>query len=62
MDIETIDKLSKLLTGLKRYEWSRIKVAVERMYDSASNKIALDDTESIQKNISLEMGELVSNQ
>lgn len=57
MDIETIDKLARLLTGLKRYEWSRIKVAVERMYDSASNKIALDDTESIQKNISLEMGE-----
>lgn len=57
MNTETLNEISKLLTGLKRYEWSKLKIAVERMYDSASCKLTLDDTESIQKNILLEMGE-----
>ena len=47
-----------MLSGLKRYEWSRLKIAVERMYDSASCKLALEDAESIQKNIALEMKDI----
>ncbi len=55
MTDEQIKKISEMLSGLKRYEWSRLKIAVERMYDSASCKLSLGDAESIQRNIQLEM-------
>lgn len=62
MSEEKIKIIAEILTGLKRYEWSRLKIAVERMYDSASCKLSLDDTESIHKNISLEMNGFNCNQ
>ena len=55
MTDEQIKKISEMLSGLKRYEWSRLKISVERMYDSASCKLSLGDAESIQRNIKLEM-------
>ena len=50
--------IAEMLSGLKRYEWSRLKIAIERMYDSASCKLSLGDAESIQKNIALEMKDI----
>ena len=50
--------IAEMLSGLKRYEWSRLKIAIERMYDSASCKLPLGDAESIQKNIALEMKDI----
>lgn len=55
MENERIKSLANLLVGLKRYEWSRLKIAIEQMYDSASCKIALDDAERIQKKICFEV-------
>ena len=48
------------LIGLKAYEWSRVKIAVERMYSSASAKIELGDAEEIRKNLELELKEMVN--
>ena len=62
MEEEKIKEIARLLTGLKRYEWSKLKIAIERMYDSASCKVSLDDAESLQKNISLEMNGFNFNQ
>lgn len=58
MSEEKIKAIAEMLSGLKRYEWSRLKIAIERMYDSASCKLALEDAESIQKNIALEMKDI----
>lgn len=55
MDEEKIRIIAENLVGLKRYEWSKLKIAVERMYDSASCKLSLNDAESIQRSISVEM-------
>lgn len=55
MKQQTIEKLVKSLCGLKRYEWNRVSAAVERVYDSASNKLELDDTESLTRFMELEL-------
>lgn len=62
MSEEKIRIIAENITGLKRYEWSKLKIAVEKMYDSASCKLSLDDTELIQKNISLELNGFNCNQ
>ena len=59
MSLEKIEKLAQLLSGLKAYEWSRVKVAVEKMYSSVSAKIELNDTEEIHKNLELEFKDLL---
>lgn len=56
MDSKKIDELVSILVGLKRYEWSRVKVAVERVYSSASCRLVLDDAETIRRNLFLEFG------
>lgn len=58
MSEEKIKTIAEMLSGLKRYEWSRLKIAIERMYDSASCKLSLGDAEYIQKNIALEMKDI----
>ena len=60
MDAKQLNEIANLLTGVKKYEWSRIKIAIDRMYDSASNKISLKDTEAIRRNIYIEMSEIIS--
>lgn len=62
MSEEKIKIIAENLTGLKRYEWSKLKIAIEKMYDSASCKLSLDDTESIHKNILLEVNGFNCNQ
>ena len=32
MSEEKIKTIAEMLSGLKRYEWSRLKIAIERMY------------------------------
>lgn len=61
MTDEQIKKISEMLSGLKRYEWSRLKIAVERMYDSASCKLSLGDAESIQKSVTFEMRDIIKS-
>ena len=46
-------QLIELLAGLKRYEWSRISTAVEKVYASKSNKIELDN-EAVKNQLELE--------
>lgn len=59
MDEKQIEEISKLLTGLKRYEWSRLKIAVETMFDSASAKLELDDTESLRRTIAMQFKSII---
>lgn len=33
MSEEKIKAIAEMLSGLKRYEWSRLKIAIERMYE-----------------------------
>lgn len=60
MSEEQIKAIAENLAGLKYYEWSRVKVAVERMYSAASAKIELKDVEEIHKNLSLELKGILS--
>lgn len=53
MKKEKLRTIAENLVGLKYYEWSRLKVAVEKMYSSASAKIELSDAETIHKNLEL---------
>jgi hypothetical protein len=48
-----MEQLIALLSGLKKYEWSRIAVAVEKIYTSKSNRIELD-SEALKKQLELE--------
>lgn len=50
-----IKEIAQALSGLKAYEWSSVKIAVERMYSSEAAKAELPGTEEIQKNISNEI-------
>lgn len=59
---DKIEKLAKLLEGVKYYEWSKIRVAIEKMYSSASSKLELDNAEAIQKCIKFEFGSFINNQ
>lgn len=46
----------QLVSGLKAYEWRRIKEIVDRQYEEKANKLALDDLfcESIKKRFDME--------
>lgn len=49
-----IQAISEIVTGLKFYEWSRIKVAIDKKFSSASNRVELSDAEEIARAIRLE--------
>lgn len=54
MNEEKIKEISVVLSGLKRYEWGRVKMIIEKQYDSASTQLQLPDAESIARNLQLE--------
>lgn len=55
MELEDkIKAMSELVVGLKYYEWSRIKTAIDKKFSSASNKIELSDAEEIVRAIKME--------
>lgn len=56
MDGKKLEEFTRLLTGMKRHEWSKLKIAVERMYDRASCRLELNDAEAIQNSINCEFG------
>lgn len=54
MNNEKIKEIAVLLSGLKRYEWGRVKMVIEKQFDSASAQLQLPDAESIAKKLELE--------
>ena len=55
MDTSKIKEIAQVLTGLKAYEWSSVKIAVEKMYSSEAAKLELPKAEEIQKKINNEI-------
>lgn len=49
-----ISIIAEAVTGLKYYEWSRIKTAIDRKYSSASAKVKLEDAEELKDAIEVE--------
>ena len=54
MDIKKIEQLAELLTGLKQYEWSRLKIAIEQLYSEASSGMELPNANAVQSRLNLE--------
>lgn len=51
---ERIKAISELVVGLKFYEWSRIRTAIDKKFSSAANRIELSDAEEIARAIQIE--------
>lgn len=49
-----IDQLVELLVGMTPAEWSSLKIAVDKEFNSMSCKLVLHDTESLKSKIKLE--------
>ena len=54
MEKEKIDQFISLIIGMKPSEWSRLKVAVDKEFSSMSNRLILNDTESLKRKIETE--------
>lgn len=55
MELEDkIKNISELVVGLKFYEWSRIKMAIDKKFAQASSSAELSDAEEIVRAIKLE--------
>lgn len=54
---EKIKIISELVVGMKQYEWSKIRFGIDRLYSSATSKVAnhitLTDAEKIEKSLNL---------
>lgn len=46
--------IAEAVTGLTHSEWSRIKVAIDKKFSSASSKVKLEDTEELKRAIQIE--------
>lgn len=46
--------IAEAVVGLTNSEWSRIKVAIDKKFSSASSKVKLEDTEELKRAIQLE--------
>ncbi|MEG6615345.1 hypothetical protein V6C27_02730 [Peptococcaceae bacterium 1198_IL3148] len=51
---EKIEQFVSLVLGMKPAEWSRLKIAVDKEFDSMSNRLVLNDTESLKRKIEIE--------
>lgn len=51
---DRIRAMSGLVAGLKYYEWSRIRAAIDKKFSSASNRVELSDAEEIERAIQME--------
>lgn len=46
--------IADAVAGLKQYEWSRIKMAIDKKFSSESAKITLEDSEELKNAIQME--------
>lgn len=49
-----ITMIAEAVAGLKYYEWSRIKVAIDKKFSSTSAKVTLENVEELKKAIQIE--------
>lgn len=49
-----IAMIAEAVTGLKYYEWSRIEMAINKKFSSASAKVVMEDAEELKKAIQIE--------
>lgn len=49
MDGKKLEEFTRLLTGMKRHEWSKLKIAVERMYDRSVVQVGAERRRSHTK-------------
>lgn len=49
-----LEQIANMLVGLPHYEWSRIRVAVDKTYSSASAKLEISDAETVLRKLKLE--------
>ena len=54
MTHEKLEQIANLLVGLPHYEWSRIRVAVDKTYSSSSAKLEISDAETVLRKLKLE--------
>lgn len=46
--------IAEAVAGLKYYEWSRIKTAIDKKFSSTSAKVVVEDVEELKKAIQME--------
>lgn len=46
--------IAEAVAGLKYYEWSRIKVAIDKKFSSTSAKVTLENFDELKKAIEIE--------
>ena len=46
--------IAEAVAGLKRYEWDRIKVAIDKKFSSTSAKVVVKDAEELANAIQIE--------
>lgn len=51
---DKVKAIAELVAGLKFYEWSRIRTAIDKKFSSAANRVELSDAEEIAKAIQRE--------
>ena len=49
-----IAMIAEAVAGLKYYEWSRIKMAIDKKFSSTSAKVVMEDVEELKKAIQIE--------
>lgn len=49
-----ITMIAEAVAGLKYYEWSHIKVAIDKKFSSTSAKVTLENFEELKKAIEIE--------
>ena len=54
MSEDKFKAIAELMVGLKFYEWSRIRTAIDKKFSSAANRVELSDAEEVEKAIRLE--------
>ncbi len=49
-----IAMIAEAVAGLKYYEWSRVKMAIDKKFSSTSAKVVMEDVEELKKAIQIE--------
>lgn len=49
-----ISIIAEAVAGLKYYEWSRIKMAIDKKFSSTSANVVVEDVEELKKAIQIE--------
>ncbi len=56
MDKNKFNDIVNALTGLKAHEWTKIKIAVQHLFDQKYALLEIDDKEKLRTNLKLEFG------